>query len=188
MKGAEAVVSETEVIGIPAVLKKRIVKSYRVKGLDEKLRRERTRSEARLLHKAKLAGVKCPVVLQIDDFDIYMSFIEGERPSMNENECKIAGELLASLHQADIIHGDYTPANLIKNKEGIHVIDFGLGFVSKKAEDKAVDILLLKRAVFSKHPSIAKKCFDAVTKGYRNKEVLERLKLVESRGRYKKKT
>ena len=179
MKGAEAVVSETEVIGIPAVLKKRIVKGYRVKGLDERLRKERTRSEARLLHKAKIAGVKCPVVLQVDDFEIYMTMITGGRPEMNKKQAKIAGEILAKLHKADIIHGDYTPANLIENAEGMHVIDFGLGFVSKDIEDKAVDVFTMLRSINEKH---------AFLEGYSDyekfKQVEKRVKKVESRVRY----
>ena len=179
MKGAEAVVSETEVIGIPAVLKKRIVKKYRVRELDEKLRKERTRSEARLLHKAKKAGVKCPVVLQVDDFEIYMSFIDGQRPAMDEKQAKTAGGILAKLHKADIIHGDYTPANLIVNSEGMHVIDFGLGFVSKDIEDKAVDVFTMLRAINEK---------ESFLEGYSSYEKFEqvekRVKKVESRVRY----
>ncbi len=179
MKGAEAVVTESRLIGRKTVVKDRIPKSYRVRKLDEKLRRERTRSEARLLHKAKLAGVKCPVVLQVEEFTITMGYIEGQRPAMDNMECLEAGRMLASLHQADVIHGDYTPANLITNSGGLFVIDFGLGFVSRDIEDKAVDVFTMLRAIGNR---------DAFLEGYRAYEkygsVLKRVKVVESRVRY----
>lgn len=178
MRGAEAVLSETEIIGRRALVKRRVEKKYRLREIDEKLRRERTRSEARLLHKAKLAGVDCPTVLQVDEFEIFMSFLEGERPGMDDSECREAGEILAKLHEADIIHGDYTPANLITDGK-ISVIDFGLGFISKDIEDKAVDVFTMMRAIDKK---------DAFIEGYKayskSDSVLKRLKKVEKRVRY----
>jgi Kae1-associated kinase Bud32 len=178
LRGAEAVLTETKIIGRRALVKTRVAKKYRLKEIDEKLRRERTRSEARLLHKAKLSGVSCPTVLQVDDFEIFMTVLEGKRPSMNEGECRDAGGILAKLHEADIIHGDYTPANLITDGE-ISVIDFGLGFVSKDIEDKAVDVFTMLRAIDEK---------DAFIDGYRkyskSDSVLKRVKKVEKRVRY----
>ena len=179
IRGAEAVLSKSEIIGIPAVLKKRIGKRYRVRRLDEKLRRERTRGEARLLNKAKLAGVDCPTVLQVNDFEIYITFLEGERPGMSKEECSDAGKMLAKLHENDIIHGDYTPANLILTPEGMFVIDFGLGFISKDIEDKAVDVFTMLRAIENR---------DAFLEGYRSYKkadsILRRVKKVEQRVRY----
>ncbi len=179
LRGAEAVLSKTEVIGNNAIVKRRIAKSYRLKEIDEKLRRERTRSEARLLHKAKLVGVKCPTVLQVNEFEIFMSFLDGERPEMNSEESRIAGEILAKLHSADIIHGDYTPANLIENSDGIYIIDFGLGFISTDIEDKAVDVFTMLRAISEK---------DAFIAGYKTyskaEPVLKRVAKVEKRVRY----
>jgi len=185
LRGAEAVLSKTQIIGIDAIVKKRIAKNYRLKGIDEKLRRERTRSEARILHKAKLAGVKCPTVLQVEEFEIVMGFLDGERPQMNSRESKIAGETLAKLHSKDIIHGDYTPANIIikggsKGTVGsFYVIDFGLGFISADIEDKAVDVFTMLRAISEK---------DAFLSGYKTyskaESVLKRVAKVEKRVRY----
>lgn len=177
MRGAEAILEKKSFLGKPCVLKKRIAKKYRVKKLDEKLRMERTRSEARLLHKAKLAGVLCPTVLEVDDFRITMSFVSGERPKMTKKQCKDAGELLAKLHLKEIIHGDYTPANLILEKK-LFVIDFGLGFVSNDVEDKAVDVFTMMRALGDKGAK------EAFISGYRNPKVLGRVKEVEKRVRY----
>jgi len=179
MRGAEAVLRKASLLGKPIVIKERIEKEYRAQQLDERLRRERTRGEARLLHKAKLAGVSCPTVLEVDDFSISMGFIEGKRPEMGKAEARDAGEMLAALHAADIIHGDYTPANLIKSGKRLFVIDFGLGFVSMDIEDKAVDVFTMLRAIEER---------DAFLEGYggyaKAKSVLKRVKDVEKRVRY----
>jgi Kae1-associated kinase Bud32 len=184
MRGAEAKVNRTKIIGISAVCKSRIQKKYRVVELDRKLRIERTRSEAKLLHKAKLAGVDCPTVLEVSDFELIISFVDGKRPKMDEEEAKEAGEILAKLHSADIIHGDYTPANLIKTKIGLSVIDFGLGFISNDVEDKAVDVFTMLRAIGKGN----KNGTDAFLAGYSNyaksAEVMKRVAVVEKRVRY----
>jgi len=131
--------------------------------------------------------------------------------------CRDVGEEIAKLHKEDIIHGDLTTSNMIlvndnisasqdglnDNKVNLELkrgdinfpnfkiffIDFGLGYISKKIEDKAVDLHLLKQALEAKHFKNWKILFDEILKGYNNYEesdkVLERLKAVEKRGRYK---
>ena len=179
MKGAEAVVRAEKIIGIKAVRKSRLPKSYRVGALDRKLRTERTRVEARLLNRSKLAGVKCPTVLAVEEFDLVMSFIDGKRPEMNGREAQESGGILAKLHEAHIIHGDFTPANLILSGGEIFVIDFGLGFVSNDIEDKAVDVFTMLQTIKEK---------DSFIQGYKtyakSDAVLERVKEVEKRVRY----
>ena len=183
MRGAEAVVSESKIIGIPVVIKDRIPKTYRVKQLDVKLRTERTKREARLLNKAKSIGVPCPTVLEVSEFKIAMTKINGKRPDLLRNKkiAKVAGQYLAKLHSADIIHGDYTPANLIETRSGLFVIDFGLGFNSFDIEDKAVDILTMLKAI----PEGAQKAFVAGYAKYtKAKSVLNRVEEVKKRARY----
>ncbi|MEW6748546.1 MAG: KEOPS complex kinase/ATPase Bud32 [Candidatus Micrarchaeota archaeon] len=184
MRGAEAVLERISLLGRPCVMKTRVAKGYRVEKLDERLRMERTRGEARLLHKAKLAGVECPTVLQVDDFEIVMSSIDGKRPSMIPRECEEAGGLLAKLHGADIIHGDYTPANLILGRR-LYVIDFGLGFISNDIEDKAVDVFTMLRALGESGGKSEKDAFLSGYRSYRSAaSVLKRVCGVESRVRY----
>ena len=85
------------------------------------------------------------------------------------------------------------------NKRGkaepiIFFIDFGLGFISRKTEDKAVDLHLLKQALEAKHYKNWEALYKEVEKAYKNSlgrvggnanKVLERLRAVEKRGRYK---
>ena len=77
------------------------------------------------------------------------------------------------------------------NKESkIYLIDFGLGFHSHKIEDKAVDLHLLKQALEAKHYKIADKCFKIILKHYEPKQaklIIERIPVIESRGRYREK-
>ena len=182
MRGAEAVVTKGKLLGRDIVVKERIKKNYRIQEIDQKLRKERTKAEARLLHKAKLSGVNCPVVFEVEDYKLTISFIDGERPKMNAAEAKTAGEMLASMHSSDIIHGDYTPANLIKSGRKLFVIDFGLGFFSSDIEDKAIDVYTMRKALNDKAGAV-------FIEGYKmnnpkEKTVLKRVEDVKKRVRY----
>lgn len=181
MRGAEAVVSRGHFLGRETAVKDRISKKYRTKELDGRLRASRTKIEARLLHRAKKAGVKCPTVLKVDDFSITMTFIEGERPGMSIKEAREAGEMLAKLHSAGIIHGDYTPANLLRKGKGLFVIDFGLGFFSEYTEDRAVDVYTMLRAL---EDNVKKEFLKGYRKYKKYDSVMKRLGDIEKRVRY----
>ncbi|MEK6978699.1 MAG: KEOPS complex kinase/ATPase Bud32 [Candidatus Micrarchaeota archaeon] len=188
MRGAEAIVSNSRLLGLPVVIKDRIPKTYRNKTLDAKLRTERTKREARLLNKAKIAGVPCPIVLEVSEFGITMTKIRGKRADLikNKNSAKTAGKYLAQLHASNLIHGDYTPANLIVSSgasQNLFVIDFGLGFFSEDVEDKAIDVLTMLKAI--PESAQAQKAF---LKGYskykKYSAVLKRVEEVKKRARY----
>lgn len=144
MKGAESVVSKTRFLGVLCLKKDRIEKAYRNGTLDMKLRTERTRQEVRLLHKAKKAGLSAPTVLFVSQTSFLMTKMPGKLAKLhNESECFQAGQMLANLHANEMIHGDYTKANLLESKGKLSVIDFGLGFFSKDIEDKAIDVITM---------------------------------------------
>jgi len=70
----------------------------------------------------------------------------------------------------------------------VYIIDFGLSFISTRIEDKAVDIHLIRQALEAKHYQNWEKLFQTFLNSYNPKEktkILEQLKKVESRGRYK---
>ncbi len=186
-KGAEAELYLAELAGKEIVLKDRIEKRYRIKEIDVPLRKKRTRIEARLLSLAKKAGVRVPSVSELTEFRIGMSRIDGKLLRDVKQTAKLlelSGRYLARLHSAGIVHGDYTPANLMVDSEGdLFVIDFGLGSVSKDLEDKAVDILLMKKALGNK------KLYESFIRGYAAESaefegVMHQLAEVEKRGRY----
>jgi Kae1-associated kinase Bud32 len=154
MKGAEAILKKVRVLGFAAVEKFRPKKRYRAGALDEKIRRERTRREARLLTRAKDAGVICPVVYEVSDFSIRMKFLQGKmlyhalrRRAIKPSEISSAAKILVALHSVDVVHGDFTPANLMNTKEGMAVIDFGLGSISPDDEDKGTDMVTMAKAL-----------------------------------------
>ncbi len=197
----------------PFIIKDRVKKGYRIPELDIKIRARRTRSETKLLEKAsKIINSPTPFFQPSikNSFKLKMPFIDGKKlsdyldkfPLKKQKEvCKLIGESTAKLHDADIIHGDLTTSNMIlkdnKLKGGVdkvtcgslYFIDFGLGFISHKFEDKAVDIHLLKQALEAKHFKNWEILLREVLKGYSKSKdseiVLERLNKVEKRGRYK---
>lgn len=178
------------------LVKERISKGYRIPEIDEKLRKERTRSEAKILGKVSFA----PKLIDANEksMTLTMEFLKGEtiksifdknsKSQMLKISRKI-GERAAELHDADIIHGDLTTSNMILKNNQVYFIDFGLGFISTKEEDKAVDIHLLRQALESKHWHHYAECYREVLKGYKKSKnyniVIDRLKKVEARGRYK---
>ena len=193
-QAAEAIIYKKE----NEVIKDRISKSYRIKELDNKIRKRRTKKEIKLLTKASKI-INCPLPEKLkDSYKIKMPFINGKKLSQHLDKfnlikqkqiLKQIGEDVAKLHQEDIIHGDLTTSNMILSKEKVFFIDFGLGYISRKIEDKAVDIHLLKQALEAKHFKNWKILFNEFLKGYsknpETKKIIERLKAVEKRGRYK---
>ena len=186
--------------------KRRIKKGYRHETLDLMLRATRTRREAKLLAKASRA-ISVPKVRAIDgmakkplgmETEIEMEFVDGKVLSEHLDGfplqkalkiCKEIGRNAALLHDLGIVHGDLTTSNMILKQDKVYFIDFGLGFHSDRAEDKAVDLHLLREALEAKHFKHWHEYFKAVQEGYKLSKnasmVLERLKKVESRGRYK---
>ncbi|MBU1199704.1 MAG: Kae1-associated serine/threonine protein kinase [Nanoarchaeota archaeon] len=188
-RGAEAVLYEDK----DTVIKHRLKKNYRLKELDDMLRKQRTKREANVLKKISIPH---PELIESDDREkIVMQKIIGEklRDVLDKKPelAKQVGKLVAEMHNNHIIHGDLTTSNMILDEKGkIVFIDFGLSFESHKIEDKAVDIHLFKQALNSKHHKVYEKALKSFFEGYRTekqyKYVLERLKKVDSRGRYKK--
>ncbi|MBU2577001.1 MAG: Kae1-associated serine/threonine protein kinase [Nanoarchaeota archaeon] len=192
-QGAEAKIFLSDEI----ILKDRIPKSYRHPQLDNQIRTRRTKSEAKILTKALEAGASVPKVLNTEKFSIQIEYIKGDRLSEtlnNYNEklqfkiMRQLGKQTALLHENNIIHGDLTTSNTIWKDEKVFIIDFGLGFISTKLEDKAVDLHLIKQALEAKHYQNHEDLFEEFKKGYiwpDSKKIIERLEVVERRGRYK---
>jgi len=180
------------------IVKERFAKTYRIKEIDNKLRGFRTRREAKVLQKLELINFSAPRLIKSDEKEnILIEKIEGKlvKDVLEKSDygklCIEIGKKIAILHNNLIIHGDLTTSNMILNKD-VYFIDFGLSFFSEKAEDRAVDLHLLKEALESKHYKIWEKCFESVLEAYRKEanksgETLKRLEAVEKRGRYRAK-
>lgn len=190
-RGAEAIIYMDK-----DIIKDRIRKNYRIKEIDEKLRKFRTKREAKILDKLAVINFPAPRLIKTDEKQkIVMQNIKGSklRDVLEKKDylklSREIGKKIAILHNNDIIHGDLTTSNMILDKE-IYFIDFGLSYFSHKEEDMAVDLHLLKQALESKHYKIFEKCFKAALDSYKkhaknSKIILNRLEKVEARGRYK---
>ncbi len=192
-KGAEAEIFLTKRNGESAILKRRVKKRYRVEELDRRLRSSRTKREAKILFASKMAGILCPLIYDADleKTELLLEKIEGERirellhkkGKAAEKCLPLIGKELAKLHNANIIHGDFSTANVMVGKNGeITVIDFGLSDFSSSLEDKATDLLVFKKSTDGRQ-------FKLFLKGYcklcsNAKGVIRQLAEIEKRGRY----
>jgi TP53 regulating kinase-like protein len=177
-RGAEADLYLTLVGPWKAVLKKRVEKKYRQKDLDVWIRKERTTKEATMLGEARKAGVRTPTLLRLnpEEFSLTMSLVQGKlardsldllKPKVGEDLFLDLGHQIGKLHRKGIVHGDLTTSNLIISEENTaNVIDFGLASSSIEAEDRAVDLHLLRRSIATSHSFGVEKCFRALSKGY----------------------
>jgi len=202
-KGAEASLYIADWYEKRVVIKARLPKKYRPAELDEKIRGYRTAHEPQLMHEAKKAGVPTPTIFLVDvkNAAITMEFVEGKQVkqllgSISKKErqelCFKIGELIGKMHKHGLIHGDLTTSNMILGVEGkIFLVDFGLGEKNAELEARGVDLHLMKRALQSTHYQFAEECFKNVMTGYSAvlggedaKNVFEKIREIERRGRY----
>jgi N6-L-threonylcarbamoyladenine synthase/protein kinase Bud32 len=187
VRGAEALVE----VGPERVLKRRLPKSYRHPDLDGRLRRERTRSEARLTSEARREGVPTPVVLDVDDAEATLTLeAVGEadlRDALTASGVRDVGRHLAALHRAGFVHGDPTPRNARTAPGRTYLIDFGLGYYTDDREDHAMDLHVFEQSVAGTADDAERlvAAFEAAYREVGDPRVLGRLREIEGRGRYR---
>lgn len=198
-RGAEAVITQTVYHGRNAVVKKRARKGYRHPDLDRHLRMTRTKNEVRVICDARAAGVRTPVIYDVDleEGSITMEYLKGRsvksvldnEPERADGICTLIGEMVAKLHKGRISHGDLTTSNMILSEEGeLCVIDFSLGAIKVDIEDMGVDIRLLERAFTSAHSGLDD-AFPKVIESYRKNmpnadKVMAKVEEIKGRARY----
>ena len=173
------------------VYKRRVQKRYRVKEIDERIRRERTKSEAKLISEARRKGVPTPIIFDISDYELVMERIEGDlaREVIDEDISKRIGEFVGILHKNGIIHGDLTTSNIIVSRDNaIYFIDFGLSFIESSTEARGVDVHVFFQSICGTHESY-EGLKESFIEGYKRtfsgaSQVLRRVKEIEQRGRY----
>jgi len=185
VQGAESAVT----ISGEVVEKHRHQRAYRHPKLDERLRRERTRGEARLLSDARRQGVRTPVIRDIDTAEMKLILQRvGEddlRDALTAEHVRTVAEQLARLHEAGLVHGDPTTRN-VRVGDRVSLIDFGLGYYSGDPEDHAMDLRVLLGSLAGTDDD-AERLRNAVLDAYRgagDDSVLDRLSEIEARGRY----
>jgi TP53 regulating kinase-like protein len=188
-QGAEAEIYTIKFIGNKVAAKVRSRKKYRVEELDTELREGRTRREARCMERAHRAGVPVPRLIACSRFTLYFEILEGvvlkDLESIPEGVPREIGRVLAKLHDAGMIHGDFTTANLMLAENGLNIIDFGLSEITKSVEGRAIDLLLIKRSLGKGYPSLEQSYVKSCSEG---DVVVSKLKEIEKRGRYQIRT
>ncbi len=188
-EGAEAKVYKSKIYGVNIAAKVREPKVYRERSLDTMLRESRTKKEARAMHSAKTLGVDVPAIVALGRFSIYMECVKGillkDAKKAGPEVFERIGSILATLHRGNIAHGDFTTANVMLSGSKIYIIDFGLAEISGGVEEKAIDLLLMKRSATAAQ-------YRAFERGYLGnggrREVLARLAAIMLRGRYQTRT
>jgi len=194
-QGAEAIIYLSERSGRRVVVKERIPKAYRDPALDAILRRERTIREAKMLSQARRAGVRTPIIYDVDvlEHSLVMQYIKG-RTLRERFEEQVPsgipekiGDMAGTLHDAGIVHGDLTTSNMLLSSE-IYLIDFGLSKRSSEIEDFGADFLLMEEALIGLHPRRTD-VLRLIRKGYakrfdRAPEVFLKVDEIKKRRRY----
>ncbi len=191
-RGAEAELWKTEYLGLPCIEKRRIPKSYRIREIDERLRGERVRREAKLIREARRC-IATPRIYDVDtgESTITMEYVDGRRVKEEFFAGRIGqvpqkiGAAVARLHKAGIAHNDLTTSNIIMRRGEPYFIDFGLAQRSDKTEDKATDLLVFKKMLKSTHYRNFDRIWRGFTAGYRpSPAMLEKIGEIEKRARY----
>jgi TP53 regulating kinase-like protein/N6-L-threonylcarbamoyladenine synthase/protein kinase Bud32 len=198
-KGAEAEIYAASFLGRDALVKVRSPKRYRVRELDSGIRTSRTKNEARLMREARRAGVRTPMIYDIDlgESSITMENVKGTKikdaldldPASAAELCRKIGSTVADLHNSLICHGDLTTSNMILTEDGrICLIDLSMGKTNAELEDLGVDMHLLKRAFLSAHPGLTENFHELmdsyVAAKHEPERLLKKMEEINNRGRY----
>lgn len=186
-------------------IKHRISKSYRLKTIDTNIITKRTRTEEKIMKKLNANSINTPKLYTLQDIPelnvfnindtLVMQKIDGitlleylikATDNIKEEIFSEMGKIVSQIHKLNIIHGDMTPANFMVQDGKLVVVDFGLACMSRKNEDKAVDLYVFERALLCiQHERFLKSFYG----GYQgddlgcSNEVMSRLDTVRLRGR-----
>ncbi|HTW76444.1 MAG TPA: KEOPS complex kinase/ATPase Bud32 [Thermoplasmata archaeon] len=204
-RGAEATIRSVEWMGLAALLKERDAKRYRPKALDERLRRERTRTEARLLVDARRLGVRTPIVFDLDlaKHRLVLERLEGptlkqllEDPGVPADQLPAAlrsfGEALGRLHAGGIAHGDLTSSNVLfpTGPSGPPaLLDLSMGTRNPGLEELGIDLHLVEedlKALTPRADALHRAFLEGYAVGYPSgaADVRARAKTIKGRVRY----
>jgi Kae1-associated kinase Bud32 len=204
-RGAEASLRKVDWWGFPALLKQRDLKTYRPKALDDRIRRERTRNEARLLVDARRLGVRTPLIYDIDlpRHRLTLEELPGptlrqllEDPLVPPDDLPVAvrafGHALGVLHAGSIAHGDLTSSNVLfpEGARGAPAfLDLSMGTRSPGLEELGIDLHLVEedlKALSARSDALVRAFHEGYTDGnpVGAKDVRARAKVIRGRVRY----
>jgi len=200
-KGAEATIFRGFFLNSPAILKRRYPKEYRLPQIDQTIRTQRLKAEARIMTLAWKIGARIPALLGIDFHnriliieELYGVTLFSMLTSTTFTELETffdeVGQQIGLLHRNDIIHGDLTVFNVVVDVEKRlpYLIDFGLSQISSEIEKKGDDALTFYntlKAISSQYKDL----FESFQTGYlkvheEGSNTFELMRKIQSRARY----
>jgi len=200
--GAESKIVKVKRSDKEYVQKIRPRKPYLIPEIDQFLRSSRISRESKTLTLARTLGIPTPTIFSIDlkNYTIVMDFIEGSTLKEIADKsggtelvrlCNAFGQLIALLHQGNVVHGDPTTNNVIvDNDSKLWLIDFGLADFNATVEMKGVDLHLIRRALETTHWDKEELMLEAIIDGYSKvigpdvDAILTRMNEIRERGRY----
>ena len=204
-RGAEASLHAVEWLGLPALRKERETKSYRPKTLDERLKRERTRNEVRLLTEARRLGVRTPIVYDVDLPHHRLILEQLPGPTLKElldaskddpapivPPIRALGTAIGRLHAGGISHGDLTSSNILYPDGAVGapaLLDLSMGSRNAGIEERGIDLHLVEEDLKALHPK-GEALFRTFLEGYAEgnptgqAEVRKRAREIRGRVRY----
>ncbi|MGB6501162.1 MAG: KEOPS complex kinase/ATPase Bud32 [Thermoplasmata archaeon] len=204
-RGAEATLRAVDWWGFPALLKERDAKGYRPKKLDDRLRRERTRTEVRLLVDARRLGIRTPIVydVDLDRHRILLEELPGSTlkqliedgalpPEGLARAVRAFGVSLGRLHAGGIAHGDLTSSNVLfpdGPDRAPAFLDLSMGSRSPGLEELGIDLHLVEedlKALSSRAAALVRAFLEGYDEGNPSgaKDVRARAKQIRGRVRY----
>ncbi|AGB04270.1 metallohydrolase, glycoprotease/Kae1 family [Aciduliprofundum sp. MAR08-339] len=193
--GAEATISREKFFERGVVRKIRPSKGYRIAPLDGRIRKMRTRKEARMMHELKRHGVRSPVIYDLDDYEIVMEEIDGatladvlnDMPEEDARKIIVrVAETAARIHSAGFSHGDFTTGNMILSDGDIVIIDWSMAEQDVTLEDMAVDLEMFEETFRAAH-FVHKDLLEDFFSRYRElmgTEILRQVEEIKGRRRY----
>jgi len=204
-RGAEASLHAVEWLGLPALRKERETKAYRPKNLDERLKRERTRNEVRLLTEARRLGVRTPIVYDVDLPHHRLILEQLPGPTLKDlldaakedvdpvaPAVRALGRAIGRLHAGGVSHGDLTSSNILfpEGPAGPPaLLDLSMGSRNAGVEERGIDLHLVEEDLKALHPQ-GDALFRAFLEGYAEgnpegqTEVRKRAREIRGRVRY----
>jgi Kae1-associated kinase Bud32 len=160
--GAEAEVRIGRWLGLPAIKKTRVPRTWRHPDLDKRLTKRRLDVECKILNKLLKENITAPRILELnkDEMTMIISKIEGsplieslQAGIVDENIFIQLGKIIRNFHEIGISHGDISTNNILwQAGSEPTLIDFGLSKNTIEVEDFGIDLHVLEEILSASHP------------------------------------
>ena len=160
--GAEAEVRSGIWLGISAVKKKRLPRTWRHPDLDRTLTRRRLEAECRAMRRLSACDIRIPALLQLDraTHTMVMSRLPGSpliellREGVDDASAMLSkvGGMIRQMHRQGVVHGDLSTNNILWSEDEPALVDLGLSRLTTEIEHFGIDLHVLQEILSGSHP------------------------------------